>query len=87
MEGYGDDSSHDPVAGATVSGEWTGASGSTSCSTGTTPFCVLETKPLTAPGSVTFSVTSVTSDAAPYDPSLNHDADGDSNGTSITVTF
>ncbi len=87
VEVYVHDSSHDPVAGATVSGEWTGASGSTSCSTGTTPFCVVETKPLTAPGSVTFAVTGVTSDAAPYDHALNHDADGDSNGTSITVTF
>ncbi|HEX2754989.1 MAG TPA: hypothetical protein VHM48_05970 [Candidatus Limnocylindrales bacterium] len=33
----------------------------------------------------TFTVTAVTSGTATYDPSANHDPDGDSNGTSIVV--
>jgi hypothetical protein len=36
-------------------------------------------------GSVTFSVVSITSSSA-YQPAQNHDPDGDSNGTTITVT-
>jgi hypothetical protein len=38
-------------------------------------------------GSITFAVADVSSAGASYAPASNHDADGDSNGTSITVPF
>lgn len=81
------DSAHNPVVGASVSGAWTGADGSTSCVTGPDSFCVLDTSPVSPPGQVTFVVTGVAYAGAVYDPAANHDVDGDSNGTSITVTF
>ena len=35
--------------------------------------------------SVTFAVTGVAKESAVYDSSANHDPDGDSDGTSITI--
>lgn len=84
---YVHDSAHNPIAGASVSGQWTGASGSTSCTTGATSFCTVQTSPVSVPGSVTFSVTGITYNGLDYQPALNHDAGGDSDGTSITVVF
>jgi len=84
---YVHDSSHSPIAGASVSGQWAGTSGSTSCTTDATSFCTVETGPISVPGSVTFTVTGVTYNGLDYQPTHNHDAGGDSNGTSITVTF
>ncbi len=81
------DSAHNPVVGASVSGAWTGADGSTSCVTSSDSFCVFDTSPVSTPGQVTFVVTGVAYAGAVYDPAANHDVDGDSNGTSITVTF
>ena len=78
---YVHDSAHSPIEGASVSGQWTGAKGSTSCTTGPTSSCVVETgPPLSVPGSVTFTVTGVTYNGLDYEPALNH-------GTSITVSF
>ncbi len=87
VEVYVHDSAHNPIEGASVSGQWTDASGSTSCTTGSTSSCVVQTGPLSVPGSVTFTVTGVTYNGLDYEPALNHDPNGDSNGTSITVYF
>ena len=87
MEVYVHDSAHSPIEGASVSGEWTDVSGSTSCTTGSTSSCVVQAGPPIVPGSVTFTVTGITYDGLDYEPALNHDATGDSNGTSITVSF
>jgi len=87
IEVYVHDSSHSPITGASVSGQWTGTPGSTSCTTGATSFCTVQTGPINAPGSVTFTVTSITYNGLDYQPAQNHDDGGDSNGTSITVTF
>ena len=74
------------VSGATVYGSWSnGASGSTSCTTDSTGQCDVTLSGVTKrTGSVDFSVTNVTSSLA-YNPADNHDPDGDSNGTTITV--
>lgn len=80
--------SHKPVSGATVSGTWNagGAISAVSCKTGSTGKCSLvKDKIDTAIGSVTFSVTGLVASGAPYDKTINHDPDGDSNGTSITI--
>ncbi len=80
------DAAHNPVAGATVSGSWSAASGATSCVTGANGSCVVETTPLAPGGSVTFTVGGIAYSGATYEAGLNHDPDGDSNGTSITVS-
>jgi hypothetical protein len=36
---------------------------------------------------VKFTITGITNNGLDYVPALNHDANGDSNGTSITVSF
>jgi hypothetical protein len=50
------DSDHNPVGGATVSGQWAGDIGSASCVTGPTGSCAVQTDPLPTPGSVTLTV-------------------------------
>ena len=79
--------SHNPVAGASVSVIWSGAySGSASCaSTDVTGMCRFRTGRLPPGGTVTLTVTGVTYSGASYNPAYNHDPDGDSNGTSITI--
>jgi protocatechuate 3,4-dioxygenase beta subunit len=77
---YVRDSNNQPVEGATVMGEWTGANGDTSCVTGSDGSCRFETKPVPRPGSVTFSVTDIEHGTLTYDPTQNQ-------RTSITVTF
>ncbi len=81
------DSAHNPVADATVSGQWTGDIGSVSCVTGRTGSCAAQTDPLASPGSVTFTVAGIADAGEPYEPIMNHDLNGDSNGTSVTVGF
>ncbi len=87
VEVYVHDSAHSPIEGASVSGQWSDGSGSTSCTTGSTSSCLVQAGPPIVHGSVTFTVTGVTYNGLDYEPALNHDADGDSNGTSITVSF
>ena len=80
VEIYVHDSAHNPIEGASVSGQWTNSSDSTSCTTGSTSSCVVQTGPPIVHGSVTFTVTAVTYNGLDYEPALNHD-------TSITVSF
>ena len=87
VEIYLHDSTHNPIEGASVSGQWTNVSGSTSCTTGSTSSCVVQTGPPVVHGSVAFTVTGVSYNGLDYEPALNHDPNGDSNGTSITVSF
>ena len=87
VEVYVHDSAHSPIEGASFSGQWTDASGSSSCTTDATSSCTVQTGPISVPGSVTFRVTGITYNGLDYQPAHNHDANGDSNGTSITVTF
>jgi hypothetical protein len=76
------------VAGATVTGSWSGGASATgSCTAGTDGTCAIVLKgiPRTS-SSATFTVDGVSSSGYAYDSTANHDPDGDSDGTSITVT-
>jgi serine protease len=80
------DSVDQPVGGATVTGSWSGdATGTVSGTTNSDGTVSFETGNLKGGNSVTFSVEDVSS-SSPYDPDSNHDPDGDSDGTTITVT-
>jgi probable HAF family extracellular repeat protein len=75
-----------PLEGATVSGTWSGgATGSSSCVTNAAGQCSV-TKSKLSGGSVTFTVDTLTLSGATYEPAANHDPDGDSSGTVITVS-
>ncbi len=75
------------VANATVNGKWTsGASGTASCVTNSSGVCQVSKTGLSIKtASVTFTLTSATHATLTYQSSANHDPDGDSTGTSITV--
>ncbi|HUP19042.1 MAG TPA: PKD domain-containing protein, partial [Gemmatimonadota bacterium] len=81
------DSGHGAVSGAAVSGSWSnGTTGTASCTTDSTGSCtVSKTGIAKRTSSVLFSVTGVSHSSLTYDSAANHDPDGDSNGTSITV--
>ena len=74
------------VAGAVVSGTWsTGGSGS--CTTGTGGTCTISRNNISGgTPSTTFRVTGVTKSGATYNADANHDVDGGTNGSTITVT-
>jgi hypothetical protein len=80
--------SHQPLQGVFVAFRYSGAvSGETSCVTNNSGICDVLSKQVTASsGSVTFRVFNMTRSGFTYKPSSNHDPDGDSDGTRITVT-
>lgn len=84
------DGSHNPINGATVVGAWSPSGlASDECTTGElggngTCIFLFPSIPKNVK-SVTFTVTGVTMPDATYDAALNHDVDGSSNGTSVTV--
>ncbi len=88
---YVHDSSHQAVAGATVTGVWVAsdpaAFGSGTCVTGVDGSCTVQTPKMASPGFATFAVSSVSLSGYSYDSAQNHDPDGDSNGTWIRVSF
>ncbi len=83
---------HDDTAqlltGAAVSGAWSdGASGDVSCTTDFSGTCSVATSELKQGiKSVTLTVTNVAYDGSTYDSAANQDPDGDSDGTTITIT-
>jgi CARDB len=80
-----EDPAHVSVSAATVSGAFSaGAKGTGTCTTGSNGTCTI-TKSRLRSGSVAFTVTSVTHATRTYDSAGNHDPDGDSNGTTLTV--
>jgi hypothetical protein len=76
-----------PLANAVVSGKWVkGTTGTTSCTTNASGLCTITKSGLSVKtSSVQWSVTGVASSGLSYQAGANHDPDGDSNGTSITV--
>jgi len=76
-----------PVSAATVTGSWGGGvTGSAFCTTGTTGTCAVSSPQIPKKASsVTFTVTGVTHATSTYTANANHDVDGDSSGTTITV--
>jgi hypothetical protein len=81
------DVGHNPVSGATVNGTWsTGVSGTGSCLTDILGECnIIKSNIKSSVSSATFTVDTVSHSSALYQPSANHDPDGDSNGSSIAV--
>jgi subtilisin family serine protease len=76
------------VAGAVITGTWSnGASGTATCTTNSSGACTVQKTKLSKAtvATVTFTVTSVTVAGSTYTAAANHDPDGDSNGTTITV--
>ena len=81
------DNTDTPVAGATVSGAWSGAtSSSVSATTGTDGTAVVTSGNMDSGDIVTFTVDQVSVSGWGYDSSANHDPDGDSDGTRIDIT-
>jgi hypothetical protein len=80
--------SHSPLSGVFVALSYSGAvSGQTSCVTNGSGSCYVLAKQVAGNnGSVTFTIMNMTKGGFSYTPSANHDPDGDSNGTTITVT-
>jgi thermitase len=76
---------HQPVAGARVNGRWNGGAivSCTTTSAGTCSF--VSTNIRRRVNSVTFTVTNIVASGLAYASGQNHDSDGDSNGTAITV--
>jgi hypothetical protein len=80
------DASNNPVSGVLVSGSWSDGT-TASCTTGSSGTCALPVKTIgKRTTSITFTVTNLTRSGYTYQSSANHDPDGDSNGTTITVT-
>ncbi len=82
------DLNHSPALdGAVVTGVWSVGDSSSCTTVGSTGMCVVSLVGLRKNvGSVSFTVTDVTLTGAVYTPAANHDVDGSSDGTSITVT-
>jgi uncharacterized repeat protein (TIGR01451 family) len=82
------DDAHNAVQGATVSGSWSsGASGGGSCTTDASGSCSITSGNIwNFYTSATFNVSNVTHSTLTYNSGKNHDPDGDSNGTSITIS-
>ena len=79
------DAADAPVSGATVTGNFSGAaSGTVSGATGSDGRVTFSTGTLSGGTSVSFTVTDVAG-SAPYDAGGNHDPDGDSDGSTLTV--
>jgi predicted extracellular nuclease len=76
-----------PIEGATVHGTWFGDSVTpVSCITGSSGRCSVSTTAYRRTGQVTFQVDDVIHPGAPYEPGANQDPDGDSDGTTLTIT-
>jgi hypothetical protein len=75
------------VTGVTVSGSWSGgATGTATCKTSSSGVCTVSKANIpNGTPSVTFTVTNLALSPMVYQPSANHDPDGDSTGTSIVV--
>ena len=82
------DSGDSAVAGVTVSGTWGGAArGGASCVTGVAGTCEVAKANLKGnKAEATFMVTQIDGTDVVYEAGANHDPDGDSDGTSITIS-
>ena len=81
------DANHNPVANATVTGNWSnGATGTATCTTGSNGQCSVSKSGIgNGKSRVTFTVNNVTRSNFTYASASNHDPDGSSNGTRIVV--
>jgi hypothetical protein len=75
------------VPNVTVTGLWSNRLGTGSCTTDSTGICSIKRNKIkNNVSSVTLTVTNATRASYQYQASGNHDPDGDSNGTTITVS-
>jgi hypothetical protein len=75
------------VADAKLDGTWTTLAAAATCTTDATGTCTVTSEPVRKnTASLSFKVDSVTHATLGYDPGANSDPDGDSDGTTITVT-
>ncbi len=79
------DTGHTVVGNVVVTGSWTDGS-ETSCITTALGQCTASIRLAKKATSIRFQVQSVLAAGLTYKPESNHDPDGDSNGTSVTVT-
>lgn len=80
------DANDQPVSGAAVSGKWSYSTSTVSCTTDSSGKCSITSGRIAKnTSSVSFSVSGVTLSGGTYDSTKNHDPDGDSNGTTITI--
>jgi serine protease AprX len=79
------DGSEALLPGVGVTGRW-GNSVTVTCTTGASGACTVTRDLKRSQATVTFRVTGLSDGTHDYLSAANHDADGDSNGTSITVT-
>jgi List-Bact-rpt repeat protein len=80
------DSNHGPVANATVSGAWS-IGGTASCTTDSTGQCFVSKSAIPRnTKSVVFTIVNATNSTFLYRSADNHDPDGDSNGTTVSIT-
>jgi len=80
---------HDPsetlLPGIVVTGRWNSSSNTVSCTTDANGACTIAKGWTNSRAGVTFTVVSLAASGKTYEAEDNHDADGDSNGTWITV--
>jgi hypothetical protein len=82
-----DTDAHATVAGAIVTGTWSGVGTPVTCTTAANGRCSASRSGIEKKlASTTFTVTSITHATRVYQGSANHDPDGESNGTSIAVS-
>jgi serine protease AprX len=79
------DASEVLLPGVVVTGRWNGSAQTVSCTTGPSGACTLSKRWASSRSSVTFTVVSLSAPGMTYEPSGNHDPDGDSTGTSIAI--
>jgi hypothetical protein len=79
------DGNHNPVPNATINGTWSdGYTGS--CLTDVTGYCTItSSKIASGANTITFTISNVAYSSSLYRATDNHDPDGDSDGSSITV--
>ena len=78
---------HGAIAGALVTGTWSGgATGTAQCTTNAAGYCTVKKSGIPSSVlSVTFRIDNVVKSGRVYSSGANHDPDADSNGTAITV--
>jgi len=79
------DGGHRAAVNARVNGVWS-SGGSGSCTVDNSGTCIISTHIPISKASVTLTVQSVSLGIATYEAARNHDIDGETNGTTITVT-
>jgi Tol biopolymer transport system component len=81
------DRNHIPVSNAAVNGSWSIGGTASSCTTDNTGRCFVSKSAIPRnTKSVVFTIVNATNSTFVYRSADNHDPDGDSNGTSVTVS-